>query len=351
MYKIGVYGASGYMGGEAVKLIIEHPQFELAWASSRSEKAIEYFHKNLAGSGVRLIHPDEIGPCDAVLLSLPSGNAMRLAPHFLESGAKVIDLGADFRLKNKADWERIYGKKHDSWELTGEAVYGVTELYRNEIGGARLIANPGCFSSSVIIALAPLIEHDLIETESIVVDGISGTAGAGAELDRALHHPEIANNILPYNVVDHRHIYEMEQELARLAPDRVCIHFTPAYAPITRGILSIIHTFPRQKMTRTELFDLYREAYEDEYFIKIVDAEIQENTAWQYLPYPWVAAVSGTNFCHIGFDVDTRRKSIVIFSVLDSVGKGGAHAAIQNLNLMFELDETLGLTRYGLHPY
>ncbi|MBN1799505.1 MAG: N-acetyl-gamma-glutamyl-phosphate reductase [Spirochaetales bacterium] len=351
MYKIGVYGASGYMGGEAVKLILEHPQFELAWATSRSKKPIAYFHRNLLGSRLRLVHPDEIGHCDAVLFSLPSGNVMQLAPGFIKQGTKVIDLGADFRLKDKADWERVYGKKHSSWEMTEQAVYGIAELYRNEIKQAKLIANPGCFSSSVILALAPLIKHDVIETETIVVDGLSGTAGAGAELDRALHHPELGNNILPYNVVDHRHIYEMEQELGYLTCEKVCIHFTPAYVPITRGILCVIHVFPKKNIEPTMLFDLYQELYKDEYFIKIMDMEKQDKASWQYLPYPWVAAVSGTNYCHIGFDIDQRRNSLVIFSVLDSVGKGGAHAAVQNLNIMFGLDETLGLTRYGSHPY
>jgi len=351
MYKIGVYGASGYMGGEAIKVILEHPQFELAWATSRNPKEIEYFHRNLLDSNQVLIHPDEVDPCDAVLFSLPSGKAMHLAKGFLEAGTKVIDLGADFRLKDKADWQRVYGKKHSSWELAEQAVYGIAEIYRSEIRQADLIANPGCFSSSVILALAPLIRHDIIETETIVVDGLSGTAGAGAELDRALHHPEIANNILPYNVVDHRHIYEMEQELGLLGKIKITVHFTPAYVPITRGILSLIHVFPKQKIARSALSDLYHDAYEDEFFIKIFDMEKAENVSWQYLPYPWLAAVSGTNYCHIGFDVDPRRNSIVIFSVLDSMGKGGAHAAVQNLNIMFGLDETLGLTRYGLHPY
>ncbi len=351
MKSIGIFGASGYMGGEALKLILEHPEFEPAWATSRSEKQIEYFHRNLLGSGIKLIPPDEATPCDAVLFSLPAGNAMCLAPRFLESGTKVIDLGADFRLKHQADWERIYGNKHASWELAQKAVYGITELYREDIRRAEIIANPGCFSSSVILALAPLIRNDIIETESIVVDGLSGTAGAGAELDRALYHPEIGNNILPYNVVDHRHVYEMEQELGRFTRDEVRIHFSPAYVPITRGILSVIHAFPRKKITRAVLLELFTEAYKDEFFIKIPDLPKQENASWQYMPYPWVAAVAGTNYCHIGFDVDAKRNSIVVFSVLDSVGKGGAHAAVQNLNLMFGFRETLGLTRYGLHPY
>ncbi len=351
MKRIGIFGASGYMGGEALKLILEHPEFEPAWATSRSEKHIASLHRNFAGSGVQLITPDRATPCDAVLFSLPAGNAMRLAPRFCEAGSKVVDLGADFRLKNRADWERIYGKEHASWESAQKAVYGIPEINREKIRQADVIANPGCFSSSVILALAPLLRHDIIETQHIVAHGLSGTAGAGAEPDRALHHPEIGNNILPYNVIDHRHIYEMEQELARFSGEEVRIHFSPAYVPITRGILSMIHVFPKKKIDRAALAELFNETYKDEFFIRIIDLPRQKNVSWQYMPYPWVAAVSGTNFCHIGFDIDSKRNSIVIFSVLDSLGKGGAHAAVQNLNLMFGFEETLGLTRYGSHPY
>jgi N-acetyl-gamma-glutamyl-phosphate reductase len=351
MFGIGVYGASGYMGGEAMRIILEHPQFELAWATSRNDKPVEYFHRNLYGSKIKLIHPDKIEPCDAVIFSLPSGETMQLVPDFIKTGTKIIDLGADFRLKNKEDWERVYKKKHTAWNLAEHAVYGIPELHRSEIKKAGLIANPGCFSSSVILALAPLLKQDIIETDNIVADGLSGTSGAGAELDRALHHPEIGNNIVPYNVIDHRHIYEMEQELRPLAGTKVTIHFTPAYLPITRGILSVIHVFPKKKVTRSALLDIYHEFYKDEYFIRIFDMDKGEDINWQYLPYPWVGAVSGTNFCHIGFDLDIKRNSIVIFSALDSLGKGGAQAAMQNLNLVFGLDETLGLSRYGLHPY
>lgn len=223
MKRIGIFGASGYMGGEALKLILEHPEFEPAWATSRSEKHIASLHRNLAG--------------------------------------------------------------------------------------------------------------------------------AGAEPDKALHHPEIGNNILPYNVIDHRHIYEMEQELARFSGEEVRIHFSPAYGPITRGILSMIHVFPKKKIDRAALAELFNESYKDDFFIRIIDLPRQKTVSWQYMPYPWVAAVSGTNFCHIGFDIDSKRYSIVIFSVLDGLGKGGAHAAAQNLNLMFGFAETLGLTRYGSHPY
>jgi N-acetyl-gamma-glutamyl-phosphate reductase len=351
MIKVGIYGASGYMGGEALRILNEHPQVEIAWATSRSGKPIEYFHRNLYGSGIELVKPEETTPCDAAFFTLPAGYAMSMAGDLLSDDTKIIDLGADFRLKNRSDWERIYGKSHSRWDLVEESVYGIPELHRDEISQARIIANPGCYSSASILGLAPLVKAGLIDTERIVIDGLSGTTGAGAEPDITSHHPEIGNNLVPYNVVDHRHTYEMEQELGYLTESGITVHFTPAYVPITRGILAICHCFPNREVSRSKLLDIYREFYEDEYFIKIFHIAKDPDATWQYLPYPWVSAVSGTNFCHIGLDVDERRGRIVVFSVLDSIGKGGAHAAVQNLNLLFGLEENTGLKRYGMHPY
>ncbi|MEX2246046.1 MAG: N-acetyl-gamma-glutamyl-phosphate reductase [Dehalococcoidia bacterium] len=350
MIRVGVFGASGYMGGEALRVLLEHPEVDVAWATTRSGEPMEHFHRNLLGADVRWISPEEMTPCDAVFVAAPTGVAMELAPGLVASGTKVIDLGADFRLRSRADWERLYKREHTCWDLAQEAVYGVPELHRDEIRAARIVANPGCFSSATIFAVAPLLKADLIDRRSIVVDGLSGTAGAGAELHEAAHHPEIGNNIVPYNVIDHRHTYEMEQELGLLGGE-VRIHFTPAYIPITRGILAICHCFPVTPVRRDELLDLYREFYDREPFVKVFDQPRESAATWQYRPYPWVAAVSGTNFCHVGLDVDERRGRIVVFSALDSIGKGGAHAGVQNLNILFGLEETAGLRRYGLHPY
>jgi len=351
MIEVGIYGASGYMGGEALRILSEHPQVKIAWATSRSGQPVEVFHKNLYGSGIKLVKPEEATACDVVFAALPTGNVMNITKDLLGKGSKVIDLGADFRLKNRKDWESIYGMKHSCWDIAEKAVYGITELHREGIRKANLIANPGCYSSASILGLAPLIKEDLIDNEKIVIDGLSGTAGAGSELDIAIHHPEISNNLVPYNVVNHRHTYEIEQELGIIAASKVIVHFTTTYVPITRGILAICHCFPKMKITRAEILNLYKQYYKDEYFIKIIDIPKQENASWQYVPYPWVNSVSGTNFCHIGLDIDEKRNRIVVFSVLDSIGKGGAHVSVQNMNLMFGLDETLGLKRYGSHPY
>ncbi len=350
MIRVGIYGATGYMGGEVLRVLMDHPEVEIAWATSRNEADIADYHPNLYESGIRFIRPDQTTPCDVVFMALPTGVPMELAPKFLKEGAKVIDLGADFRLQDRAQWEKVYKKKHKNWKIAQEAVYGISELHRDEIKTARVIANPGCFASAAILGLAPLVKAGLIDTSKVVVDGLSGTAGAGAELARPAHHPEIGNNLVPYNVVGHRHTFEAEQELGALSKKKVNIHFTPVYVPIVRGILDICHVFPTRKVSRAKVMELYKEFYKDEYFVKIYDLPKEEGASWQYKPYPWVNSVSGTNFCFIGLDVDEVRGRIVVFSVLDSIGKGGAHVGVQNMNLMFGLDETAGLTRRGLHP-
>jgi N-acetyl-gamma-glutamyl-phosphate reductase len=351
MISVGIYGASGYMGSEALRVLLKHPEVSVEWATSRSETPIEHYHKNFYGRGIKFVKPSEATPCDAVFFALPTGLTSEVCREFLNHGSKIIDFGADFRLKNKDDWERVYKKKHPNWKLVEDSVYGIAELHRDEIKKTNIVANPGCFSSSSILALAPLIKEKMVDFDRIIVDGLSGTVGAGDDLDLALHHPEIDNNILPYNVVDHRHTYEIEQELGLIANEKVTINFTSYYIPISRGILTANHCFPNRTIKREELLELYKEFYKDEFFIKVIDIPKDTNAAWNYLPYPWVAAVSATNFCHIGLDVDEKRNRIVVFSALDSVGKGGALVGIQNLNLMFGLDEKTGLDFYGIHPY
>ncbi len=349
MPTVGIMGASGYMGGEALRVLLDHPGVKIAWATSRQKGAIEDFHPNLYGAGIALIHPDDATPCDAVFLALPTKESISVAARFLKQGCKVIDLGAAFRLSDRKLWESVYGQVHSEWSLAAEAVYGIPELHKESIRAARLIANPGCFASAAILGLAPLVKERMID-ERIIVDGLSGTAGGGAELARPAHHAEIGNNLIPYNVVGHRHTFEMEQELGILAGKKVPVHFTPTYVPIVRGILDICHAFPLQTVSRERVLALYRAFYQNEPFVVVYDVPKEQSVAWQYKPYPWVSAVAGTNYCFIGLDVDETRQRIVIFSVLDSIGKGGAQVGIENMNIMFGLERTTGLLRRGLHP-
>jgi len=196
MLEVGIVGATGYMGGEALRVLLEHPGVEIVWATSRSGGSVEDYHPNLYGAEVRLIRPDAATPCDVVFLALPTGASIDAAARFLDQGCKVIDLGAAFRLKDRSTWESVYGGQHPQWTLADEAVYGISELHKNEIVAARLIANPGCFSSAAILALAPLLKDGIVDERKIIIDGLSGTAGVGAELARPAHHPEIGGNLV-----------------------------------------------------------------------------------------------------------------------------------------------------------
>lgn len=226
MIGVGIVGASGYMGGEALRVLADHPQVRIAWATSRKPAPVEEFHANLYGTGIELIHPDDAEPCDVVFTAVPAEASVHAARKFLDAGARVIDLGSAFRLRDRATWERVYAMSHPSWALAEQAVYGIGELHLEDIAAARLVANPGCFSSAAILGFAPLIAEHLVEPTRLSVDGLSGTAGAGAELARAAHHPEIGNNLVAYNAVGHRHTFEMEQELGALSGSAVRVHFT-----------------------------------------------------------------------------------------------------------------------------
>ena len=344
-------GASGYMGGEVIRILLTHPQVEIAWATSRQGGDIAIHHPNLYGSNITLIHPDEISAVDVVFMALPTQASIEMAEKLLAMGCKVIDLGAAFRLQNRNDWEKVYQQTHGNWSLVEQAVYGVNELHQQSIKTARLVANPGCFASAAILAMAPLLDADMIDSKQISITGISGTAGAGAELSRAAHHPEIGNNLIAYNVVNHRHSYEMEQELSAISSSgKVSVQFTPVYAPITRGILNVCHAIAIDVIDRNTLLDIYRDYYHVHPFIQIYDIPAEKGASWNYHPYPWVSAVAGSNYCHLGMDIDPVRKRIVILAALDSIGKGGAQVAIENMNLIMGLPRNSGLQAYGRHP-
>jgi len=350
MKTVGIVGGSGYMGGEALRVLLKHRKVKIAWTTSRTPGPVEQIHPNLYGSGLNFVRIENVDVPDFVFLALPTAATPEVAQRFLAAGARVIDLGSAFRLRNRGIWERVYGQRHPAWSISEEAVYGIPELHQERIRSARVVANPGCFSSAAILAMAPLLQAGLVDAEHLVVDGLSGTAGAGADLSRAIHHAEIGNNVVLYNVVGHRHTYEMEQELSVIAGTPARVHFTPCYIPIVRGIVDICRCFPVQRLEREQVLNLFRKFYEGHPFIKVYDQPANEQESWNYRPYPWVSAVAGTNYCHIGVDVDQERNSIVVMSVLDSVGKGGAQVAIENLNIMAGFDRTEGLTDCGLHP-
>ncbi len=347
---VGIVGGSGYAGGELLRLLLAHPRMRVAWVTSRGDKHLESIHRNLFGTGLRFIKEEDATACDAAILCMPSRESMTRAERYLKMGAKVVDVGSDFRLKDAALFEQVYKAQHVAWPLVEEAPYGATELHREQIRTARLVANPGCFAYAAILTLAPLVKEKLVELDRIVVDGMSGTSGAGAEPVVPTHHSEIGNSAFPYNVVDHRHTYEIEQELTDVAGAPVTIHFTPYYCPFSRGILANCHGFLTRKISRADLLALYQDFYKDEHFVRVLTLEKDSKASWQFLPYPSVALVAGSNFVHLGVDVDAQRGRVVAFGALDNLGKGAASSAIQNLNCMLGLPEEMGIDGYGLHP-
>jgi N-acetyl-gamma-glutamyl-phosphate reductase common form len=318
--------------------------------TSRRPGPVASVHPNLYGRGLEFVRLEDVSVPDFVFLALPTAVSIGVAERFVAEGARVIDLGSAFRLRDRGLWERVYAQEHGAWSLAEEAVYGVSELHAEAVSRARIVANPGCFSSAAILALAPLVGDGFVDPERLVVDGLSGTAGAGAEFSRAIHHPEIGENVVFYNVVGHRHTHEVEQELAGISGTPARVHFTPCYVPIVRGIAVVCRAFLTRPASRSDLLGILRAFYAPHPFVKVYDQPMESGASWQYLPYPWVRSVAGTNYCFIGLDVDEERGSVVVISVLDSIGKGGAHAGVENLNLMAGLPRTAGLDSPGLHP-
>lgn len=344
--KVGIIGVTGYTGGELLRLLINHPHVEIRKAASRSN----------AGQDVTLTHPhltklitlieDEldiksfVNGLDVVFIALPHGKSIPIAKEVLAQGKKVIDLGADFRLKSAADYSYWYELKHESPELLKKSVYGLPELYSEEISKAKLIANPGCYPTSVILALAPLLTNQLIDTKELIVDSKSGLSGAGKTLTRQSHFPEMNDNLLAYKVGSHRHTPEIEQELSNLAQENIKINFTPHLIPMNRGILSTIYARVKGDISKRNLNELYQEYYQDCPFIRIRDEDTLPQTKW----------VQGGNFCDIAPVYDKRTGRIIIISAIDNLVKGAAGQAIQNMNIMFGMAETAGLLVPGIYP-
>jgi N-acetyl-gamma-glutamyl-phosphate reductase common form len=351
--KVGIYGASSYIGREVLRILLEHPQVKIIWTLDSNKNSDRNFHLPPANSESNNIDLGEVTACDVVFLALPSGGAMNVAQFLLTNGIKIIDLGADFRLKNRLNWERSHGQSHWCWHLTERVIYGIPELHRNEIKKSKFVANPGSFASAAILSLSPLIKADLVEPDKIVIDGLSGTSNIGNEIDVTHnHHQELGTKAADRCGGDLPETYEIEEQLSSLSDrNKISVSLTPIYVPIQRGILAISHCFLKSKIPRQELTHLYMNFFKNEYFIKFLYLPKESKSTWQYLPYSWISAVAKTNFCYVSFDLDENRDRITIFSVLDSLGKGSAQVAVQNFNILFELEESLGLPRAGLHPY
>ena len=277
---------------------------------------------------------------DVVFVALPHGHAMPVAHEAARSGKKLIDLGADFRFTDFQVYESWYKVGHKAKDLLPQAVYGLPEVNREKIKGAWLVANPGCYPTSAILALAPLLKQKLIDTGSIVVDSKSGVSGAGRGLSLGSHYCEVNENFKAYNVAAHRHTPEIEQILSRIAGEQITVTFTPHLLPVTRGILSTVYARLSSGAGVEQLRQLYREYYKDEFFVRVLPDGTLPQTKW----------VAGTNHCDIGLTVDARTGRVIVITAIDNVVKGASGQAVQNMNIICNLPEDTALAGPGLYP-
>ncbi len=331
--KVGIIGASGYTGSELLRILATHPKVEVVAASSRRYEGKEIWkvHRFLKGFyDLKFCHPsiDNFSNCDVVFTAVPHGEAMKYVPELLETGTRVIDISADYRL-DKETYERVYGKRHEGYI---EAVYGLTELHKDEIAKATLVANPGCYPTGTILAAAPLAEMELVDR--VVFDCKSGITGAGEKPTAFTHYPNLHETIVPYKVTEHRHYYEMIQELGKLQPD-IKVSFTPQVFPGSRGILTSAHIFLRGELTKEELYEIYSKFYSGCFFVRLQD-EVR------------LSQVRGSNFCDLSIHPDGER--VVVVSAIDNLVKGASGQAVQNMNVMMGLNEAEGLNFPPLFP-
>ena len=345
MIRIGIVGASGYTGVELARILCNCPDVELTVATSRQYKGkkLADVYPSLAGM-VDIVCEDlqaeELSDrADFFFTAVPHQTAMAIVPDLLQAGKKVVDLSADFRLHDAAVYEKWY-QEHTAREYLAEAVYGLPELHREQITKARLVANPGCYPTSVILGLAPLLQAGAVAPETIIVDSKSGASGAGRAAQTGTLFCEITEGFKAYKVADHRHMPEMEQEISLLCNKEVAISFTPHLLPMSRGILSTIYAKLSSPVTDAEIKELYESFYKDESFVRLCAPGA----------YPATQFVRGSNFCDIGFKADNRTGRIVILAVIDNLVKGAAGQAVQNMNLMCGLPETRGLLGVPLFP-
>jgi N-acetyl-gamma-glutamyl-phosphate reductase len=346
--RVGIIGATGYVGAELIRLLGRHPDVEIVGLQGRDrdDEPVGRTHAHLAGTGLTVDRT--LPPTDAVFLALPHGTAAELVPEIAAAGTAIIDLGPDFRLRNAADYPRWYGFDHPRPALLGDAVYGLPELHRAELMALRhadqaIVGSPGCYPTATILALAPLARAGLIG--DLVVDAKSGVSGAGRDPKPDMMFGEVNESVKAYGIGGHRHVAEIEQELARLGdaagatnPGVTGVDFLPHLIPMTRGILSAGHVRPTRSTGQAELDDLYASAYEDEPFVTVVAAA------------PATKHVLGSNHVRISVHHDPRTGRVLAIGVIDNLVKGAAGQAIQAFNLVHGLPETAGLEQLPMAP-
>jgi N-acetyl-gamma-glutamyl-phosphate reductase len=342
---VSVIGASGYGGAETVRLLATHPLVQLVHVTAETKKgaAMSSLYPNLRGFvDQTMIEADieRIGSeSEVTIVSLPSGMAMSLVPDLLKQGTKVIDIAADFRLKQAELYPQWYKLTHTAPEYLGEAVYGLSELHRDAIARARLVADPGCYPAAAILALTPLLRAGTVRTQGIVIDAKSGVSGAGRGGGGGFGFSETNENVKAYSVVEHNHTAEIEQELSGVAGTTVQVVFTPHLIPMTRGILVTVYAPLANDLSEAEALVLYQQTYAREPFVRVLDSVLPETKA-----------TLGSNFCDVTVKVNQRAGMAIAIAAIDNLGKGAAGQAVQNLNLMCGLPEETGLKFPGIYP-
>jgi len=336
---IGIIGATGYAGEELIRILLGHPKVKINYLAAKietataCEKIFPAFKGRLDLVCAELDLDKLNKSADVVFLAVPHGAAYELVPELLEAGKVVIDLSADFRLKDAVLYKKWYHFEHKNKPLLDKAVYGLPEVYRDKIQKAKLVANPGCYPTAAILAALPLVKNGFASPEKIILDAKSGTSGAGRTLKQDLLFSEVDESIRPYKVNEHQHSPEIEQELSFAAQKKVNIIFVPQLVPITRGILSCAYMKLQKKANTSELIKLYKEFYRGEPYVRVLDAGV----------FPQVKAVQFSNYCDIGLKVDEESNTAIVISAIDNLTKGASGQAVQNLNIMMGWEETLGL--------
>ena len=343
MIKAGIVGGTGYTGVELLRILAMHPKVELSVITSRSEAGhlVSDMFPNLRGHldiAFKIPKLDELTACDVVFFATPNGTAMGMVPELLEAGVKVIDLAADFRLKDPEEWKQWYEVEHACAELLDEAVYGMPELNRDAIRNARLVANPGCYPTAVTLGFLPLIEQGLLDDQHLIADAKSGVSGAGRGAKVASLLCEASENFKPYGVEGHRHLPEIKQTLSGVAGHQVGLTFVPHLTPMIRGIEASLYAVVNTH--DVNLQSLYEQRYQDECFVDVLPAG----------SLPETRSVKGSNMCRISVFRPQQGDTVVISSVIDNLVKGAAGQAVHNMNIMFGFDEATGIDSVAMLP-
>lgn len=349
MINVGIAGASGYTGVELVKLISNHPETKLCAITSNSYKgrSLTDIFPSMIGFGRgfgrgfenMILEDFDIqslsGKIDLMFLALPHKISMQYVPILMEHNIKVIDLSADFRFTDAAVYEGAY-QEHTSKHLLKQSVYGLSEIYRDQIKASTLVGNPGCYPTSILLPLLPLLKEGLIQPDGIISDSKSGVSGAGRSLSLSSHFCEANESFTAYKIGNHRHTPEINEILSIHSQQKVSITFVPHLLPLTRGMLSTIYARANDNVTEDKIRKAFHAYYGKEYFVRVLDKNM----------YPAISHVRGTNCCDIGFHFDEKTKKIIIISAIDNLLKGAAGQAVQNMNIMFGLDDAMGLNSF-----